>query len=311
MQALKLYLFGSFRAQNEDQDVPGLEIRKVQELFCYLLFNRNRSHLREHLASLMWNSNSDARARSYLRKALWNLQIALANNKAASDGNQILEVDADSIKLASTDYFYLDIDAFEKAYDSIKSVPGKDLDAEQAHVLEGVEVLYQGEILEGWDQDWCLCERARFHHMYLSIMDKLLDYCETCQSYEHGIDYGMRILHFDCVHERTYQKLMRLHYLAGDRTSALREYEHCAEALIDELGVQPSQQTKALYQQIQGGVIGNRCLSQAKPYEAVPDIDLAGMLDRLQEVQSAIGDLQGRVQREIAVLENALSGHQS
>ena len=97
-------------------------------------------------------------------------------------------------------------------------------------------------------QDWCICERERIHSMYLSMMDKLLEYCEACQAYERGIDYGIRILNFDHLHERTCQKFMRLHYLAGDRTSALREYAHCSEALMDELGVSPGQQTKLPYQ---------------------------------------------------------------
>ncbi len=308
LKALQLFLFGRFRVCCCDHELAGFDGRKVQELLCYLLVHRARPHARDYLASLLWNGESDTRARGYLRKALWQLHAALTNAELAVE-NHMLEANGESIKLMSTEHFWLDIDIFEQSYNAVKSISGKDLDAEQAHDLENAETLYQGEVLEGWDQDWCLCERARFHHMYLSIMDKLLDYCETCQSYERGIDYGMRILHFDRIHERTYQKLMRLHYLAGDRTSALREYEHCTEVLIDELGVQPSQQTKALYQQIQGGIIGERPLSQAKPYEAVLDIDLARMLERLQEVQSSIGDLQGRVQREIAALENALTGH--
>ena len=79
--------------------------------------------------------------------------------------------------------------------------------------------------------------------MCLTIMDKLLDYCETTQTYERGMEYALRILQFDRVHERTYQKLMRLRFPAEDRTSALREYKHCSQVLIDELGVQPRRST--------------------------------------------------------------------
>jgi DNA-binding SARP family transcriptional activator len=42
---------------------------------------------------------------------------------------------------------------------------------------------------------------------------------------------------------------MRAYYMAGDRTMALRQYERCAAALAEELGVAPSTQTLMLYEQ--------------------------------------------------------------
>lgn len=307
LKALQLFLFGRFRVCCGDQELAGFDGRKVRELLCYLLFHRARPQARDYLASLLWNGESDARARGYLRKALWQLQAALTKKVDLTIEDHMLEVDAESIKLTVTQQCWLDIDSFEQSYSSVKLISGKDLDAEQVHSLENAASLYQGEVLEGWNQDWCICERERFHYMYLAMTDKLLDYCETCQAYEHGIDYGMQILHNDRLHEPAYQKLMRLHYLAGDRTSALREYEHCAEALLDELGVPPGRQTKVLYQQILADDLDSGKASNIKPQEPAPNVDLARVLDRLQEIQVAIEDLQGRVQLEITVLEDAIT----
>jgi DNA-binding SARP family transcriptional activator len=306
MEFLEISFFGRFSAQYQGKIVSGLDVRKVQELLCYLLLNRNRSHLREHLADLLWNIGSEARARSYLRKVLWQLQTAL-NSIIMPAKAQMLEVDAECIRLKSTEHCWLDIDVFERAYDSVRSIPGNEIDSEQAYALEQAESLYEGEILQGWDQDWCLCERERFHFMYLAMMDKLLDYFEACQAYERGIDYGIRILRFDHAHERTYQKLMRLYYLSGDRTSALREYEHCTEALIDELGVQPSNDTKLLYQQVLNGQLCSENCPSDMQTQATPAVDLRHTLDQLQQLQTAIVDLQRKLKGEIRRLEDALS----
>ena len=43
---------------------------------------------------------------------------------------------------------------------------------------------------------------------------------------------------------------MRLHYLSGDRTTALREYARCVQALKREFDLPPMQATVALYEQI-------------------------------------------------------------
>lgn len=86
--------------------------------------------------------------------------------------------------------------------------------------------------------------------MYLVMLDKLMEFCEAQQQYETGLAYGSRILRHDPARERTHRRLMRLHCMSGDRTSALRQYQHCVVALEEELGVRPARPTEALYEQI-------------------------------------------------------------
>ncbi|NIN69138.1 MAG: hypothetical protein GTO63_31510, partial [Anaerolineae bacterium] len=81
----------------------------------------------------------------------------------------------------------------------------------------------------------CLYERERLQNMYLAILDKLVSYSEVQGAYEAGLGYGSRILSYDGARERTHRRLMRLYYLAGDRTAALRQYDSCVEALRREL----------------------------------------------------------------------------
>jgi DNA-binding SARP family transcriptional activator len=43
---------------------------------------------------------------------------------------------------------------------------------------------------------------------------------------------------------------MRLRYLAGDRTGAIRQFERCREALREEFGIAPGERTRLLYEQL-------------------------------------------------------------
>ncbi|MEZ4660564.1 MAG: hypothetical protein R2911_23660 [Caldilineaceae bacterium] len=40
-------------------------------------------------------------------------------------------------------------------------------------------------------------ERERLQLIYLTLLDKLMGYCESQQLYEQGIAYGQTILRFD------------------------------------------------------------------------------------------------------------------
>src|SRR5262249_21621543 len=48
-----------------------------------------------------------------------------------------------------------------------------------------------------------------------------------------------------------HRRVMRLHYLRGDRAAAQAAYHRCADVLRRELGARPSAETEALLQQIE------------------------------------------------------------
>jgi len=86
--------------------------------------------------------------------------------------------------------------------------------------------------------------------MHLNVLEKLMAACEFHKQYEHGIEYGQKILRLDRAREQTHRNLMQLHYANGDRTSALRQFEYCRKWLREELDVCPAESTKKLYRSI-------------------------------------------------------------
>ena len=76
MTPLHFLLFGQFRVRCGDEMLTHLFSPTLQQLLCYLLLFRDRSHPRETLASLLWGNTSTARSKKYLRQALWQLQNA-------------------------------------------------------------------------------------------------------------------------------------------------------------------------------------------------------------------------------------------
>jgi hypothetical protein len=55
----------------------------------------------------------------------------------------------------------------------------------------------------------------------------LMAYSESRLDYDSGLAFGGRALRQHRARERTYYRLMRLHYLAGDRAGAIRQFQRC------------------------------------------------------------------------------------
>lgn len=250
MDTLNIYLFGRFRIKCGGSMLSGLEARKSQELFSYLLLNANRSHPREALADLLWEDGADGRSKKYLRQALWHLRSALDSVGAGGKPDPLL-IDSDYIGINPEAELWVDCLMLEKAYAQCRDVSGYALDQERATLAKEAVNLYQGELLSGWYYDWCLYERERYLNLFLNISGKLINYYELQQIYDSAIELSSRILSIEPAHERTHRCLMRLYYLAGDRTAALRQYQQCLAILQSEFDVSPTANTIKLYQLIQ------------------------------------------------------------
>lgn len=302
MSTLRVRLFGKFSVQRDSEVVKGPQSSKEQELLCYLLVRRERPHSREMLAALLWGDSSTEKSKKYLRQALWRLQAA------PEDGGltpQLLQVEHDWVQLNLQTELHLDVEMFERAFTTTQGVPGKQLDPADARKLKDAVELYKGDLLDGWYQDWCLFERERLQNIYLSMLDKLMSYCDEHREYEAGQGYGAMILRYDRACERTYRRLMRLQYMAGDRTGALRQYDRCVSALNEELGVKPERRTRTLYDQIRAGTL-EKAEPSGDPSVSGSATSLPEVLSRLQRLQLVLAAVQTRVHRDIKAVEQGL-----
>lgn len=307
MSTLKIHLFGKFCVRRSEIILNGFDARKIQELFCYLLLHRDHSLPRETLASILWPETTTTQSKKNLRQALWQLQSALGSQSEPTK-DRLLIVNPDWVQLNSEADLWLDVAEFEQVFNLVQKTPGQEMDSSIAQLLEKTVQLYQGPLLEGWYQDWCLLERERLQSMYLAMLDKLMSFSEVHYDYETGLLYGMRIMCYDRARERTHRRMMRLFYLLGDRAEALRQYERCAAALDEELGISPSKSTQALYKQIQVDQLDE---PSPTPIEVdtspeIPTPQLLEVLGHLAQVQRSLSELQSQVQQSIQVVETAL-----
>lgn len=271
-------------------------------MLSYILIHRARPHSRESLATLLWGDNPTAQSKKYLRQALWHLQSAL-QGEDSSNTDSLLSVDTEWVKVNSTPMLRLDVALFEEAFSQVQGTPGHALGAEKAKGLKEAVRLYRGDLLEGCYQDWCIYERERLQNMFLMMLDKLMSYCEANNEYEEGLFYGDKVLQLDHAREHTHRRVMRLYYLSGNRTDALRQYKKCVAALDEELGVKPAEKTVELYEQI----CADKLTSPVPLRE--PVINMSDEATNcLRQIRGFLVDLRQQVQEQIHMVEKNLKG---
>jgi len=310
MSTLQVRLFGKISIQRDGQALSDLSA-KALELLGYLLLYRDRAHTRETLSEALWPDASLSLSKKYLRQTLWQLQVALVHqpDREQVETQALFILNPGWARINPNAAWWLDVDALEQAYALARDIPGRDLTDRQAQSLEEAVALYRGDLLETWYQDWCIYERERLQLTYLAMLEQLMRYCEVRRLYTKGVAYGQAILRYDRARECTHRQLMRLHYLAGDRTGALRQYDRCAAALEKEFDLKPSQDTLALRDQIRADRLED--IARSAPVErqpvnrpaADPSPDLR---KRLDQIETSLFAIQYTLQQELTAIGQVL-----
>ena len=227
---LRIQLFGSFQIIDDDRPSLRLQSDRLQALLAYLVLRRAQPESRQQLAVTFWPDTTDAQARTNLRTLIARLREALP------DSDRYIALDAQTVQWRSDALCAIDVIEFEVAL--------------EANRLADAITLYHGDLLPTCYDDWITSERERLRQAYHRALDRLIDRAEQQRRFEQAITYAQRLLRHDPLHETTYRRLMRLQLSDGDRSGALRTYHACATMLRDELGVEPSGETRTLYAQL-------------------------------------------------------------
>ncbi|HEY0606867.1 MAG TPA: BTAD domain-containing putative transcriptional regulator [Herpetosiphonaceae bacterium] len=296
-------LLGTCTIQFDDCPPHDLGAGKLQELFCYLLFHREQPHARETLAGMLWADSTSAQSKKYLRQALWQLQSSL--DQYATTSARLLLVDSASVQLNPGADLWLDVTEFEQACLLVQGIQASHITPARFAQLQKALDLYCGDLLPGWYQEWCLYERERLINMYLMLLDKLMLYCEANHEYDTGLVYGTRILGYDRARECTHRRMMRLYYLAGDRTGALHQFNHCVATLSAEFDAKPAQSTLDLYRQIHDDSFVGQSTRRAPATKQATALKstYAIFQDQLSQIYDVVTALQHQVLKHMQTLE--------
>lgn len=172
---------------------------------------------RARLAQLLWPDKSAEAARNSLRQRLFQLHRRLGH-----------EVVGGNTALALAEGVAHDLDDADCV---LGQTPGEDLAS--------------GEFAQ-----WLEAQRARRRARVRRAIVEQCDRAESAGHWDEALIHARELLAHDPLSEDAHRRVMRLHYLAGDRAAALLAFDRCERLLKDEVGTRPSPPTLALLEQI-------------------------------------------------------------
>jgi DNA-binding SARP family transcriptional activator len=247
---LRIYLSGRMTIESGEvvigpQDFPGQQGRAA---FAFLAGERGTPVARSALADSLWAGEPPAAWQTALSSIVSKLRSLLV--RAGMDGAEALRTGGGCYELHLPPGTWID---HEVAADSIHEAESALRAGEPGRAYGPSAVAHhiaRRPFLPGDDGAWVEQRRERLASTLVRALECRAEVYLWNGEHALALETARDAVALRPFRETGYRLLMRAHAAAGNSAEALRVYEQCRALISEELGVHPSEQTKAVHAEL-------------------------------------------------------------
>ncbi len=233
---------GCFEVSSKQAGPVNWISKKSMELFAYLLVNRGRSVSKARLLEDVFPDMPHRNAETYLHTSVYQLRKALSPH-----GFKEMVISAQEQYRVDIDQADVDFIRFEAGVNAWTAI-----DATNEAAAIALEKRYAGDLFEGKSYAWAAVEHERLALLYDTYAKRLASGLLTMKRYREAAQIAKKLVMRNEYEEEATLLLLRILGETGDRQSFRDYYEQHTRLLLQELGLQPSEGCRALYEQYIG-----------------------------------------------------------
>jgi len=224
--------------------------RKARLLFAMLAIRRGQDVPRDQLFEYLWPEMDAERAKNNLYVVWSTMKAALVGEADKGAPCPYIE-SVGGVCRTVRDAVRTDVDEFENLLITAREAESAGQPSAALRAYERIADLYRGDLLPGdvYD-DWFATLRDHYRSSFVDAMLRATALLMTADDPSNALIYARRAIQSDPFREDLFQAALRCQIAAGQRSSAIDTYFQCRDNLAEELGLDPSVETRALYDQI-------------------------------------------------------------
>jgi DNA-binding SARP family transcriptional activator len=305
---LRLRVCGGLEVEADGRTLPDALVggRQGRLVLAYLACERPRAVRREELAELLWADRLPDSWSASLSAVISRLRRLLS--EAGLDGVAAIVSTAGSYQLVLPTDAAVDLEELGAAVAAAEAAALAHDGARAADAARTAEEIGGRGFLTD-DCAWVDRQREAVRDLRVRAALALAEAHLGSGAAARAVDAARDALALDETREAAYRQLMRALAAAGERGEALRVWERCRVALVDELGVDPSPETEAVYLQVLGAPAS---ATPAAPPTALPSgvvtflltdiVDSSALWDKAPEAMAQA------LERHDAIVAEVVSG---
>ena len=237
---VRIRVLGDLRVTRRDGTEGRVEewrTGKTRDLLRLLALGDGRPIRADQLTELLWPGVVSHSARNRLRTAASQVRVTL--------GDRSVERHPDGYLLSNAV-----LDAHQFAAMAVRAglAAGRGDWAAVLPIARAAERLYRDDLhADDDDSPWAVAERTRLQHLRRTMACDAAEAALYEQNEREALAFASLAVDLDPMNETAHRLLMRAHAAMGEIPAALRDFDQYRQRLVEELGVDPSPETRALH----------------------------------------------------------------
>lgn len=221
-------------------------------LFACLVLEQGRPITRAELAEVLWPGALPNAWESALSAVVSKLRTLLARSAPEAEASLLSDRGAYELRFAARTWVDIDsaADAIHEAEASLRADDPRAAYGPSAVALH----IARRPFLPGEQGPWIEGRRDRLRDILLRALEARTEIYLWNAEHALALQTAKELVGLEPFREAGHRLVMRSHCAMGNSAEALRAYERCRRLIARELGVDPSPQTKAVYEEVLAGL---------------------------------------------------------
>ncbi len=222
--------------------------RRARDIFCFIVSRRHHLASKDTIIDTFWGETDFEAVEKNFHPTVSHIRKALNSNQPLKQ-NFLLYRDGD-YQLNAEFSYRIDIEEFDRLVSEGENARRARRFEECISAYERALVLYRGEFMQGSYEPWVEEQRTYYREQYLRLLEALAGVAQNAADWPRVMQLAHLIIHEDPFREDIHCMIMRAHAAEGNRGAAKEQFETLKRLLQRELGVEPSAETRKLFQQL-------------------------------------------------------------
>ena len=222
--------------------------RRARDILCFIASRRHRRASKDTIIEAFWGETDIEVVEKNFHPTVSHIRKALNSNQPLKQ-NFLLYRDRD-YQLNPEFSYRIDTEEFDRLLTEGENARrGRQFE----HCIKAYEAavnLYRGEFMQGSYDTWVEEQRTYYQQQFLRLLESLATVAEKMQDWTKSLELAQRILHSDPFREDIHCLIMRAHAALGNRMAVKDQFEALRRLLNKELGVEPGNETRKVYQEL-------------------------------------------------------------